>query len=272
MKTDSLERNGNGLPTLRCRPENRPRPAVFLDLRQGPYRARMASSEKDRLAAFRLRFLVFNLELNEGLDGAYETGYDTDEFDPVCDHLIVEHAGTGQVVGTYRLQTGTTAGANLGYYSEREFHFQPYQQLRDNMIELGRACIHRDHRSTDVLYLLWRGIAQYAQQNQGRYLIGCCSLTSQDCAHGTAVYESLCDYVVEPALRTGPQPEFVMPLVSPEAASSAVPKLLRTYLAIGAKICGPPAIDRSFKTIDFLTLLDLRTLHPRVRARFLQVK
>lgn len=47
---------------------------------------------------------------------------------------------------------------------------------------------------------------------------------------------------------------------------------LRAYLAIGAKICGPPAIDREFKTIDFLILLDLQGLHPRVRALSLQTR
>jgi len=48
-----------------------------------------------------------------------------------------------------------------------------------------------------------------------------------------------------------------------------IPKLLRAYLSIGAKICGPPALDRQFKTIDFLTLLDLHSLPALVRARFL---
>ena len=55
-----------------------------------------------------MRFLVFNLELNEGLECAYVTGQDTDEFDGICDHLIVEHVGTGKIVGTYRLQTGAS--------------------------------------------------------------------------------------------------------------------------------------------------------------------
>src|SRR5262249_2727755 len=146
----------------------------------GPYRVRMASSEPDCLAAFRLRFLVFNLELNEGLEGSYVTGHDTDEFDRICDHLIVEHVTTGEIVGTYRLQTGAMAAANAGFYSEREFDFSPYKQLGNSVIELGRACVDRDHRSTDVLYLLWRGIAQYAVSHGGRYLIGCSSLTSQD--------------------------------------------------------------------------------------------
>jgi putative hemolysin len=99
---------------------------------QGSYLVRLASSEADRMAAFRLRFLVFNLELDEGLDTARATGYDIDQFDAVCDHLIVDHAGSGQVVGTYRLQSGAMASANLGYYSEREFDFARFRQLGDS--------------------------------------------------------------------------------------------------------------------------------------------
>jgi putative hemolysin len=243
-----------------------------LDLRQGAYCARLALSEAERMAAFRLRFLVFNLELNEGLETAYATGRDTDEYDPVCDHLIVEHVRTGRVVGAYRLQTGNMASANAGYYSEREFDFSPYRHLEASTIELGRACVHRDHRSPEVLSLLWRGIAQYSLHHGGRYLIGCSSLTSQDPAHGTAVYEALRNSLVDPSLRTAPRSAFNMPLTYAPSASAKIPKLLRTYLAIGAKICGPPAIDREFKTIDFLTLLDLESLHPRLRARFLQAQ
>jgi len=242
-----------------------------LVLRAGPYLARMASSESDRLAAFRLRFLVFNLELNEGLEASYTTGHDTDQFDRNCDHLIVEHVNTGKIVGTYRLQTGAMAAANLGFYSGREFEFSPYERLGNSVIELGRACVDRDHRSTDVLYLLWRGIAQYAMSHGGRYLIGCSSLTSQDPAHGTAVYESMREHLAPPQLRTIPLLSFAMPSISRDNASEKIPKLLRAYLAVGAKICGPPAIDREFKTIDFLTLMDLETLHPRVRARFIKI-
>lgn len=241
-----------------------------LEIRHGGYALRLARNEAERLAAFRLRFLVFNLELGEGLGRAYETGYDIDEFDATCDHLIVEHIATRQIVGTYRLQTGVIAQRHLGYYSEREFKFAPYERLREQVVELGRACIHREHRSTDVLYLLWRGIAQYALKNGGRYLIGCCSLTSQDAAEGAAVFERLADYSVENMLRTEPQPAFTMPLPAVNGAKADIPKLLRTYLAIGARVCGPPAIDREFRTIDFLTLLDLAGLHPRVRARFLE--
>src|SRR5690348_13404628 len=133
-----------------------------LELRHGAYVAKFAIGKDELAAALRLRFEVFNLELNEGLQSAYASGYDHDEFDVVCDHLIVQHIPSKKIVGTYRLQTGMTAGENLGYYSQREFDFAPYQTLRPRLVELGRACIHREHRSTDVLYLLWRGIAGYA--------------------------------------------------------------------------------------------------------------
>jgi putative hemolysin len=243
-----------------------PRQVLPIDLRQGAYRVREAATEQDLLAAFRLRFTVFNVELNEGLEQSSATGFDTDQFDPVCDHLIVECAN--QVVGTYRLHTGSLAKANLSYYGEREFDFTPYESIRNEVIELGRACIHRDHRSTEVLYLLWRGIAEYASRCGGRYLLGCSSLTSQDAAQGFAVYEALKNYLAAPEFRTTPQQAYLLPPIQHCHDRPHIPKLLRTYLAIGAKICGPPAIDRDFKTIDFLTLLDLENLHPRIRARF----
>ncbi len=248
--------------------ENRVSPA--LNLARGTYRLRLAQSEEQRAAAFRLRFEVFNLELHEGFDRAYATGQDVDEYDSICDHLLVEERQTGKVVGTYRLQTGSTAAANAGYYSEREFDFTPYRHLEDSMVELGRACVAREHRSSEVLFLLWHGIVEYALRHHARYLIGCSSLTSQDPVEGTSVYVELKKFVVPPPLRTLPQVEFAMPLQRAGCANSRVPKLLRTYLAVGAKICGPPAIDREFKTIDFLTLMDLAELHPRFQSRFLR--
>jgi putative hemolysin len=241
-------------------------------LESGPYVVRLAATELDRLAAYRLRFIVFNLELNEGLESAYEDGYDTDRYDSVCDQLVVEHKATGAIVGTYRLQMGDVAGRNFGYYSEQEFDFTPYESMRSQIVELGRACIHREHRSSEVLHLLWRGIARYVIGNGGRYMMGCCSLPSVDPAHGQAVYRSLKSYMVEPELITVPTAAFALPRVPErvEAEEARAPKLLRAYLTIGAKICSQPAIDWEFKTIDFLTLCDLQSLHPRVAARFLE--
>jgi putative hemolysin len=239
-------------------------------LEAGNFVARLALTEEERMAAYRLRFVVFNLEMNEGLESAYADGYDKDHFDDVCDHLIVQERGTGEIVGTYRMQMGDVAGKYFGYYSEQEFCFTPYEAMRGQIVELGRACIHREHRSSEVLHLLWRGIARYALVNGARYMMGCCSLTSQDAEMGHAVYESLRNCMVEPALLTVATPAYRLPAAEIEMTEARAPKLLRAYLTIGAKICSEPAIDRDFKTIDFLTLLDLQTLHPRVAKRFLE--
>ena len=102
------------------------------------------------------------------------------------------------------------------------------------MIELGRACVHRDHRTSEVLYLLWRGIAQYAIHHGGRYLIGCSSLSSQDPAHGTAVYEAMKEHLVEPDLRTTPQPAFAMPLM-PRTRERQNPEIVACVFGRGGK-------------------------------------
>jgi putative hemolysin len=234
------------------------------------YAARLASNAEEIRAAQALRFEIFNLELNEGLEQSYASGRDEDPFDAVCDHLLVEHRPSGQIVGTYRLQPGVNAAAKLGYYSAQEFDFQPYEASRAQIIELGRACVHIQHRNLVVLGMLWKGIADYAKQRGARYLPGCSSITSQDPAVGASTYSELCRKFLAPASwRTRPLPEYECPLTHLSDEPVKIPKLLRAYLSVGAKICGPPALDRSFKTTDFLTLLDLESLPAVVRRRFM---
>ncbi len=222
------------------------------------YAGRLAASRADLRAAQALRFDVFNLELDEGLVHSYDTGLDADPFDEICDHLIVEDTNDGSVVGTYRLQTGQRARDGLGYYSEREFDFSPFEAARSEILELGRACIHARHRNFAVLNLLWKGIGTYARDQGARYLIGCSSFTTQDAAVGAAAYQQLLPHLALPAWQTRPRPEFACPLKAMAASAPRIPRLLSAYLALGSAICGPPALDREFKTVDFLTWVDVQ--------------
>ena len=223
------------------------------------YSARLARTPSDLAAAQALRFEVFNLELDEGLVHSYDSGLDVDPFDAVCTHLIVEDSSSGAVVGTYRMQTGQRAGQGLGYYSEREFDFSPFEARRRQILELGRACIHRQHRNFAVLNLLWKGIAAYARDHGARYLMGCSSLTSQDAAVGASAYVRLASHLAPAAWQTQPHREFECELHHPAQTAANIPRLLSAYLALGAAICGPPAIDREFRTIDFLTWIDVES-------------
>jgi putative hemolysin len=234
------------------------------------FRVRLALTDQERHSLFRLRFLIFNLEMNEGLDAAYISGEDRDAYDDFCDHLLVEDKMMERIVGTYRVQTGISALRGIGYYSAQEFDFAPYESLQREIVELGRACIHREYRSFEVLSLLWRGIAQYAVARGGRYLIGCSSVNSQDTNLGSAMYYRLKEWLVAPELQTRPTKKFDFPLAAESEERPNPPKLLRAYLAVGAKIAGTPALDREFKTIDFLTLMDLENMAPSAHARYVR--
>jgi putative hemolysin len=257
-------------PIIDPSPVVEPARSAWQPMELGRYRVTIAETLAEREAACRLRFKVFNIELGEGLQTSYKTGLDTDHFDLFCDQLIVEDRNSRSIVGTYRMQTGTTAARNLGYYSEQEFDFSPYESLREWTLELGRASIDREHRSSEVLTLLWRGIAKYTRIYNLRYLIGCSSLNSQDPKIGWQMCRQLSDFMVGEEFRTAPTAAYTLPYAdeAPEIMAK-VPKLLRTYIGIGAKICGSPAWDREFGTIDFLTLLDMRELTPAARVRFL---
>jgi len=242
----------------------------------GHYEVRFATSPGELDAIQRLRFEVFNLEMGEGLEESYATGRDRDRFDPGCHHLMVIKEATQDVVGTYRIQTGSMAAAHAGYYSAEEFTLDSLpSEVVDNAIEVGRASVAKSHRNRHVLYLLWRGLAAYMQHNRKRFLFGCCSLTSQDPAEGRRVMDYLAaGEHVHPSFRVRPQPGWECYAddfrLDPQAAAEPVdlPRLFKIYLRHGARVCGPPALDRHFKTIDYLVVLDVNELDPQIRGLY----
>jgi putative hemolysin len=163
------------------------------------------------------------------------------------------------------MQTGMRAQEAKGYYSEREFDFSKFSAAREQILELGRACIAKGHRNFSVLNLLWAGIAEHARDWGCRYLLGCSSYTTQDEAVGASVWHQLrSEHLAPTEWQTKPHAAFTCGLQSVAEVPPAVPRLLAAYLSLGARLCGPPAIDKDFKTIDFLTWLDLES--PRLRA------
>jgi len=236
-------------------------PAPFQD---GRFRARFAATSADVDAVLRLRFEVFNVELKEGLSASWVTGRDQDEFDAQFDHLMVEEVETGRPVGTYRLQIAAMAEAGRGFYSAGEFDLSALPAgLIDQAVELGRACVAREFRNRQVLYLLWKGLARYWAANDKRYLFGCSSITTEDPAVGAAALDQLRrEGHVHPTLVVRPRAglECVPPQAAGAAPAVTIPILLRTYLRFSGKICGTPAVDRAFKTIDFFTLVDTENL------------
>lgn len=239
----------------------------------GAYDLRFARDGHDLEAILRLRYRVFNLELGEGLVSSDATGLDDDGLDVRFHHLLITERRSGEVVGTYRMQTAEMARSGGGWYTTCVFDLSTIpEQLLDTAVEVGRACVARDHRNGRVLHLLWRGLAGYLAWNRKTALFGCCSLTSQDPALGVSTLAHLADLGhLHPGITVAPQPATRCE-VAPDAALALpaphIPTLFQSYLNLGAKVCGPPAIDREFQTIDFLVLLDANQLSPRVMRSF----
>jgi len=256
--------------TVQTRTTEYPRTPEALpadSFRAGKYVVRFARSEADLVAVLRIRYEVFNLELAEGLDESHATGLDRDRFDAVCHHLMIETT-RGKLVGTYRMQTAEMAAGEIGYYTAGEFDLATVPpEIERLAIELGRACILERHRNSQALFALWKGLVAYLQHNSKRYLFGCCSLTSQDPLEGIRTLERLsADGYLHPSVRVVPRAGFECvpgPADAGRRVAVKIPKLFGTYLRIGAKVCGAPAIDREFKTIDFLVLLDILELDAR---------
>lgn len=233
-------------------------------------RARIASTETEVKQALRLRYDVFVAEMGEGTVNDLKLDYDP--FDLVCKHLIVENA-EGDIIGTYRMQTGLNALENLGYYSQNEFDMAAFDTIRGQTLELGRACVSERHRNTTALSKLWSGIAEYAHETKSRYLIGCSSLHSTDPVEAATAFMWLKDngHLVDPRFTVMPHESGTCDTTLAKLVKPKLPRLFRAYLEIvGAKICGPPFIDRSFKTTDFLTFVDLEKVPAGVRERYLE--
>lgn len=235
------------------------------------YTVTLARSEEDVRAAQRLRHDVFAGEMG-ALLASPQPGLDVDPFDAYCDHLLVRDTLTGQVVGTYRLLPPERASVAGRLYSEGEFDLGPLDAIRPSMVEVGRSCVHPDHRDGAVISLIWAGIARYMVQGGHEWLAGCCSIPLAD---GGALAAGTWDRVR--AKNLAPEEYRVRPLLpwipkgeAPEGRTE-LPPLLRGYLRLGAWVCGEPAHDPDFGVADMYVLLSMRRVNPRYLRHFLSL-
>jgi L-ornithine Nalpha-acyltransferase len=226
--------------------------------------------------AQKLRFEVFNLEMKKGLEASYERGLDIDDFDPICDHLIVRNRNERRVVGTYRLLLGSAARSHFGFYSEREFNLEKIKQLDGELLELGRSCAHKDYRDRSLIHLMWQTIAEYVKNHRVRYLFGCASFPTTDPLEvGPCISMIKQKYYAPETFRVDPLAEMRVTdlpddveIKDPEELFHRLPSLIKGYLRVGALVCGPPALDLEFGTTDLFLLLDMKQASVEYLRRF----
>ena len=226
-------------------------------------------------AAQRLRYQVFAVEMGATLPNTL-AGHDIDLFDDYCEHLLVRDDGTGEVIGTYRVLTPTQAKRAGGTYSDTEFDLTRLRSLREHMVELGRSCVHAEHRTGGVILALWGALAEFMARNQLHTMIGCASIPMQ--TPGQAVGSSgqaaasiwrqvkqthlaPIDYHVTPRL--------ALPVDKlDDSLNIEPPALIRGYLRLGAKVLGAPAWDPDFNSADLPMMMRVADLPARYRKHF----
>ena len=244
-----------------------------------------ASCEEDVRQAQRLRYRVFAQELGASLclPAAGDPGLDADAFDPFCDHLLVRAAShdndaEGMLVGTYRVLPPDAARRAGGLYIDTEFDLAPLAHLRQRAVELGRSCVHPSWRSGGVILSLWTALCQYMFRHRLETMIGCASIGLADGGQGAArLWHSLqATHLVDAQWQVQPRQAF--PLAFDREAShdspdnwqhTSMPPLIKGYLRCGARLLGPPALDKAFNTADLPMMLRLPDLAPRYRKHFM---
>ena len=234
----------------------------------GRYHVSLAVDDSEIREAQRLRHQVFVGEMGAHLTTVLP-GHDIDLYDPFCDHLLVRDLASGDVVGTYRILPPDAAKRIGSYYSEQEFDFTRLHDLRPRMAELGRSCVHRDHRSGGVIARLWMGLAEYLTRNGCEYIVGCASIGMADGGHVAAsVYRQLSASHMAP-VEWRATPRYRLPVESLDDGQLAtLPPLIKGYTRSGGMVCGEPAWDPDFNTADLLTLLPLAQLNRSYARRF----
>ncbi len=240
------------------------------------FQIKITRDKGEVVAAQRLRFEVFHLEMKKGMGSSLQQGLDVDDYDPLCEHLIVRSSKDRRVVGTYRLLLGSEARKHAGFYSEREFDLENIKMLRGELLELGRSCVHRDYRDRAVIDFMWQAIADYVRRHHVRYLFGCASLHTTHHREVNKFYALVREgYYAPEEIRVSPLPDKSFPSLNgtieiqdPQALFLQLPGLIKGYLRVGALLCGPPALDLEFGTADFFLLLDIKEMTSNYRRRF----
>lgn len=223
----------------------------------------------DVRAAQRLRYRVFVEDGGAQLPVSLRH-HELDAFDPWCEHLLVRREADGEVIGTYRVLTPEKAQLQGGMYADAEFDLSALAAERSRLVEVGRACVHPDHRHGAVLLMLWHALARFMAARGLDTLIGCASVPMHDGGHAAAsLWRQLRQTHLAPApWRVTPR----LPLPVEQLDSSLAvepPPLVKGYLRLGARVLGAPAWDPDFRTADLPVMVRLGDMPARYRRHFL---
>lgn len=239
---------------------------------------RLARDDRDLKAAQRLRYRVFVEELGgTGPMVDHVARLERDAFDPIFDHLLLIDArldpeDPDNVIGAYRLLPGDRVGDGR-FYSETEYDLAPLRATGRRLLELGRSCVHPDHRGGMAMFHLWNALADYVLERDIEILFGVASFHGTDIAAlGPSLAYLHHHHLAPPALRVKAQPDHAQRMdllpadrIDRRAAMQGIPALIKAYLRLGGFVGEGAWIDRAFNTTDVCLVMDTERMSARHR-------
>lgn len=252
-------------------------PNVSTNRKNQPIEVAWAKHQDEVREAQRLRYQVFASEMGAVLP-QHVAGHDVDVFDDFCEHLLVRDADSSEVIGTYRVLTPAQAKRLGGFYTDTEFDLTRLRHIRERMVELGRSCVHADHRHGGVILALWGALTEFMVRNDLDTMIGCASIPMhhqgpQGWVGGGHAAASIWRQVKDQHLASidlHVRPRLPLPIEQlDDQLAVDPPALIKGYLRLGAKVLGPPAWDPDFNAADLPMLMRMSDLPARYRKHFL---
>ena len=225
---------------------------------------------------------------------------DVDACDPDYEHILVWDAAAMRIAGAYRIARGASLLARrglAGLYTASLFHYTDEALPRIAQgLELGRSFVVPEYWGTRSLDYLWQGIGAYLRRHpQVRYLFGAVSISAalprEAREHLVAYYDryygagDAAAAALRPFCYIAAPPDFGdldaetafgVLRANLAAHGATVPVLYKQY----TELCEPGGarflafgVDPDFSdSIDGLIEVDLQTILPKKRQRYLQAR
>lgn len=245
---------------------------VFLS--RGRYVARLAETRAQISLAQDLRWRAFRPARAAGQCG----GQDADAFDALCDHVLIEDAGTGDIVATFRLFR-LADGHRIGStYSASHYDLSALSTHAGPLLEVGRFCVDPRRHDPDILRLALATLTQVVDTCGVRMLFGCASFPGTDPAPFRDAFALMRDRHLaserwSPAVKSPRIFRFADELAryvpDRRRALTSLPPLLRSYLALGGRVGNHAVIDEDLGTMHVFTGLEVHQV-PGRRAQTLR--
>ncbi|MBQ2263393.1 MAG: GNAT family N-acetyltransferase [Loktanella sp.] len=233
---------------------------MTITMQFGRYCARIGAGNEDITACQALRHLCF----------FGRPGLDCDDFDPRCQHLMIEDRN-GRLIAAARMLLIPDATALPQSYAAQYYDLAGMAGQSGPFLELGRFCIAPDVLDADVVRAAWGALTQIVDDEGVQILFGCTSFAGIDPdIYGLALAKLAAQSIGPAPLRPGIKAAEVVRLSDMAGRGKApLPSLLRSYLAMGGWVSDHAVIDRQMNTLHVFTCVDIAAVPP-ARAKALR--